>query len=237
MTSVEITLQNKVAVITMNMGENKLNLEMCNAMHAALDEIEKETDALTVVVKSGHHKIWSNGMDLDWIREREEAGDHESVKQFLIRDIELRRKLLLYPLITVAALNGHTFGGGFILSCCHDLRFMRSDLGYVCLPAIDLGYVFVPGTVAILKHVMPAHMFHEAMLTGKRFTGNEAAANHAVTAVYPDDCLMDRVMDFAGGLNKSRSIVGRMKRMLYSHIIKLMDEEDLPIARQGRFSV
>jgi len=237
MPELELKLEGEVAIVTMDEGDNRLNLRMCNAWLAMLDKIEKETGALTLVVKSAHEKIWSNGFDQEWIKAREEAGDNRSVTQFLIRDLELRRRMLLYPLITVAAINGHAFGGGAIFSCCFDFRFMRSDRGYFCIPAIDLGYPIVAGTAALLSQTMPMYMFEDALLTGRRFTGKEAAANCVIRAAYPNDVLMERVMDFARGLNKGRTIIGQMKQVLNSHVIELLDEVDMPTICQGHFSV
>jgi enoyl-CoA hydratase/carnithine racemase len=236
-TGLELKLEDKVAIVTMDEGENRLNLKMCDAWLAMLEKVEKETTALTLVVKSAHEKIWSNGFDREWVKLRQAAGDTESVRQFLIRDLEMRRRMLLYPLITVAAINGHVFGGGAIFSCCFDFRFMRSDRGYFCIPAIDLGYPIVSGTCALLRQAMPMHMFEEALLTGRRFTGDEAAANHAVTAAYPNEVLMGKVMAFAGTLNKGRTIIGQMKQVLNGKIINILDEVDLPVVSKGHFQV
>ena len=43
-------------------------------------------------------------------------------------------RVLAFPRITVAAINGHAFAGGGMLALAHDFRVMRSDRGYFCLP-------------------------------------------------------------------------------------------------------
>jgi len=236
MVKIDLKLGDKVAVITMNEDDNKLNPEMCNALIAMLDKVERETEALTLVVKSGHAHIWSNGFDLDWVNAKLEMEDKEAVNEFLVRDIELRRRLLTYPLITIAAINGHVFGGGAILSCCFDFRFMRMDRGFFCIPVVDRGYPILHSTRELLKRVLPAYVVQDLILTGRRLTGVECAEKHIVTEAYPNDDLMDRAMAFARGLNKGRWIVGQMKQVLNGRIVQMM-EEDKGYMNQGKVKV
>lgn len=235
--TLELEIRDRVAIVTMAAGENRLNLGMCAALLNMLDKVERETDALTLVVKSAHERVWCYGFDTDWIKQIQSEGNEASLKEFLVRDLELRRRLLLFPLITVAAINGHVFGGGAILSCCFDFRFMRSDRGFFCIPAVDLGYPVVSGTVALLKQVLPVHMLVDAMLTGRRFTGEEVASARVVKATYTNDILLDKVMEFALHLNKDRGIIGKMKEVQNRHIIHLLDTEDLNTVQAGIFRV
>jgi Delta3-Delta2-enoyl-CoA isomerase len=230
--ALNLTLEQSVAIITMNEGDNKLNPDMCTSLLEILDKVEKETGALTLVVTSGHDRIWSNGFDTDWIQARLAEGDKRSVHLFLDKDLELRRRLLTYPLITIAAINGHVFGGGAILSLCFDFRFMRSDRGFFCIPVVDRGFPILPGTSALLKCVLPEYMVEDLILTGRRFTGEECASNKVVKEAIPDHELLNRVMAFAFSLNKGRAIVGEMKKVLNGHVIDLM-QEDIRYIREG----
>jgi enoyl-CoA hydratase/carnithine racemase len=232
----DLNIEGKVAVITMNDGDNKLNLETCGELLAVLDRVEHESAALTLVVRSGHSHIWSNGFDVDWIKARQDAGDREAVKQFLTRDLELRMRLLTYPLITIALLNGHVFGGGAVLSCCFDFRFMRSDRGFFCIPAVDRDFPILPGTGALLGSVLPAHVVWEIVLTGRRFTGHQSAENHIVAGAYHHEELEEKTLKFASGLNKGRQIVGSMKGVLNHRVVELM-KDDLGIIGQGHIKV
>ncbi|MCX5993027.1 MAG: enoyl-CoA hydratase/isomerase family protein, partial [Chloroflexi bacterium] len=184
MARIDLKLVDRVALVTMDEGDNKLNLQFCDDMLAVIDRVEKETAALTLVVRSGHPHIWSNGFDVDWIKAMQDAGDREAVTRFLTRGLELRMRLLTLPLITVALLNGHVFGGAAVLSCCFDFRFMRSDRGFFCIPAVDRDFPILPGTGALLGSVLPAHVVRELVLTGRRFTGHQSAEHHIVAGVY-----------------------------------------------------
>ncbi len=225
MAKIDLELYDKVALVTMGEGDNKLNIGMVASLLEMLEKIEKETDALTLVVRSGHSHIWTNGFDIDWILASLEKGERAVVKQFLVMDLELRRRLLTYPLITIAALNGHTFGGGAVFSCCFDFRFMRSDRGFFCIPVIDRQYPILPGTRELLRSVFHPDVVKDLILTGRRLTGLECVSSHVVSAAFGNEEMMDRVMSFAGGLNKSRSIVGEMKKVLNGPVVELIDKD------------
>ena len=236
MAKLELKLEDGIAIITMDEDDNRLNLGMCTSLTDMLDKIEKETEAVTLVVASGHDRIWCNGFDTDWISACKAENNLEPVKQFLYRNLELRKRLLTYPLITIAAINGHVFGGGAVFSMCFDFRIMRLDRGFFCIPAIDRDFPMLPGTVTLLKSVMPMYMVEDAVLTGRRFTGAECVANHVVVNAYNNDELMEKVMSFAKGLKKGRGIVKEMKKVINSRILKLM-EEDMRYIEKGELRV
>jgi len=236
MAKLDLEVNEKVALVTMGESDNRLNPGMVKSLLEMLDKVEKETEALTLVVKSGHSHIWTNGFDIDWIRGSMEKGEKAAVKEFLLMDLALRRRLLTYPLITIAALNGHCFGGGAVLSCCFDFRFMRSDRGFFCIPVIDMRIPILPGTRALLTEMLPTHIVDQLVLVGRRLTAEECVSGHVVTAAYNNDELMGKVMDFARGLNKDREIVGEMKKVLYAPIVKLF-EEDADELKEGQVLV
>jgi len=236
MSKIDLKLEDRVALLTMDEGDNKLNLKLCDDILAVIERVEKETDALALVIKSGHSHIWSNGFDVDWIKARQEADDSEAVASFLVRDLELRIRLLTCPLITIALLNGHVFGGAAVLSCCFDFRFMRSDRGFFCIPAVDRDFPILPGTGALLGSVLPAYMVRELVLTGRRFTGHQSAEHHIVTYAYHNTELEEKVLKFAAGLNKGREIVGKMKGVLNRKVVDLM-KKDLVIIGRGHVMV
>lgn len=225
MSFVEFRLEDHVAVVTMNRGENRFNPEFLDALEGLLDEIENQTRTTVLLVRSAHEKIWCNGLDLDWLRS-ETNRNPDAAARFSGRLEGFLRRLLLYPLITVAAINGHAFAGGAIMACAFDFRFMRSDRGYFCFPGVDLGIALLPGMDAILKKALPVTMVWEAQLTGRRYTAAELETSRAVFKACPGSELMTEALALAKTLNKSRKVIGTMKAVTFKNIVRIMKTDD-----------
>ena len=144
MALIEYIMEDRVAVLTMNSGENRFNLDFLGAFLDVLDEIENKTDANALVVRSSHEKIFSNGIDLEWLVPYIQKGDREIPKKFIYTLNKLLKRVLIYPMPTIAAITGHAFAGGAILCCCFDFRFMRSDRGFFCFQRLTWVYLFYP---------------------------------------------------------------------------------------------
>ena len=237
MAVVEWTLDEKVAVATLNDGENRFNPDFLESFMGVLDQIEKETNANVLVVTSSHKKIFSNGIDLDWLLPHVQKGDLETAKAFFYTMNRLFRRLLLYPMHTVCAISGHAFAGGAIMTCAFDFRFMRSDRGFFCFPEVDLGIPFLPGMIALIKKAIPQYKLEELQFTGKRATAEECEAYHIITKACHMDDLMNETLEFAKGLNKRREIISEMKKRMYKQIVYAFDVEDPLLIDSGQFNV
>jgi enoyl-CoA hydratase/carnithine racemase len=234
---IQYAIDEKVAVLTMNDGENRFNPGFLKMFLEVLDEIEQKTDVNALVVTSSHEKIFCNGIDLDWLAPLIQKGDKESTTAFLYTMNELLKRILLYPMPTIAAISGHAFAGGAIMSCAFDFRFMRSDRGYFCFPEVDLGVPFLPGMIAIVRKAVPMYKFEEMKYTGKRITAEECEAHHIVLKACHRDELMDEALSFAKGLNKRREIMAEMKKRMYKDIVYSIEVEDPPLIESGTFYI
>jgi enoyl-CoA hydratase/carnithine racemase len=237
MAIIEYTLDENVAVVTMNDGENRFNPSFLKFFLEVLDEIENETDANVLLVTSSHEKIFCNGIDLDWLDPLIKKGDKGSATAFLYTMNELLKRILLYPMPTIAAISGHAFAGGAIMSCAFDFRFMRSDRGYFCFPEVDLNVPLLPGMIAIVSKAVPMYKFEEMKYTGKRVTAEECEEHHIVLKACHRDQLMDEALSYAKGLNKRREIMAEMKKRMYKDIVHTIEVEDPPLIESGSFYV
>ena len=234
---IEIKMEGQVAVVTLNEGENRLNLDFLENFLTALDEVEKKTDANVLVVRGAHDKIFSNGIDLEWLMPIMQKNDTATAKKFIETMMALFRKITLYPMPTIVAMTGHAFAGGAIMCCYFDFRFMRSDRGFMCFPEVDLGIPFLPGMMTAMKKAIPRDKLDEMVLTGKRVTAQELADHHVITKACHIDQLMDEVMNFAKQQNKRRPVVDLIKAEMNKEIIYAIDHDDKPIIESGRFYV
>ena len=234
MAIVEYALDGKVAIITMKSGENRFNFPFFEAFSSVLDEIENKTSASALVITSAHEKIWSNGIDLDWLRPNLEKEGPELMRKFLTGMHGLFKRVLSYPMITIAAIGGHAFAGGAFLACSCDFRFMRSDRGWFCFPEIDLQMLFSPTLISIMKKAVPRYKIEEMQFTGKRLTAQECEAHNIVVKACHLNDLMREVLNFAKGFDKDRETLRGMKNMMYKDIFEIMDEDERAMAREER---
>jgi len=213
------------------------NPDFLKAFLDTLDEIEHQTDALTLVINASHEKIYSNGIDLEWLVPVLQKNDVQTAQNFFYQLNQLFRRLITCPMITIAAITGHAFAGGAILSCAFDFRFMRSDRGFFCFPEVDLGIPFLPGMIALITKAIPQYKVEELHYTGKRATAEECEAHHIITKACHIDELMNEVLSFAKGLNKRREIIAEMKKRMYKDIVHAFDVDDPPVIESGMFHV
>ena len=94
MSAIEYGIHEHVALITMKSGENRFNPEFLAAFLKTLNRIERKTDAKTLVVTSEHEKIFSNGIDLEWLVPVLQQGDIKTAQAFfnLLNDLFKRIK-------------------------------------------------------------------------------------------------------------------------------------------------
>ena len=227
MSIVDLTLEGTVAVITMNNGENRQNLAFAQAMGKAIDDALADESVTAIIITAAGDKFFSAGVDLEWMMDRFSNSALDDMRAFMYGMNEVFKKCLLAPVPVIAAINGHAFGNGAILSCACDFRFMKSDRGYFCFPEVDVSIPFLPGMVAFVKKAIPYYKFNQMKLTGKRVAAPELEQHHIIEKACADkEELMTEALAFAKTFNKKRGIFGEHKRRLHRHIVEIIDKED-----------
>lgn len=234
---VDIKMEDQVAVVTLDEGENRFNMEFISQFMEALDKVESNPEASVLLVTGAHDKIFSNGIDLEWLTPLLEQGKTDDIKAFIKAMMAMFKRILLFPMPTIVAINGHSFAGGAIMSCYFDFRFMRSDRGFFCFPEVDINIPFMPGMMAAMRKAIPRDKLEEMTITGSRMTAKECEANHIITKACPMEELMDDALGFAKALNKKRTTVSFIKAELNKDVIYAMEHEDPPVIESGRFFV
>ncbi len=215
---IDLHKQDGVFVLQLRSGENRLNLPFVNELHAKLDEIEKSTEP-TALVTVGEGKFYSNGLDLEWMG----GPGREQAAHCVQRVHELLGRLLGFPMITVCALNGHTFAAGAMLAIAHDYRVMRDDRGYFCLPEVDIQIPFTPPMAALIQARLPSNAAHEAMVSGRRYTAEQARAAGIVHEVAPEQSVLPAALALAKAhVGKPRPVLGAIKQGMYRPVLDLL---------------
>lgn len=198
--------------------ENRFHPDWLSAVEAALDEVES-VDGPHAMVTLGHGKFFSNGLDLAWLSEHP---DQEA--PYLDRVHRLLSRTLAAATVTVAAINGHAFAGGALWTLAHDMRIMRSDRGWFCLPEVDIGKAFTPGMAALVSARLTPQVAHEAMTTGRRYGGDVAAELGIVDATAGADDLADAARSMVAPLaSKAAPVRAEIKRIAYAGTLASLD--------------
>lgn len=212
-----LTRNGAVFVLDLGDGENRFNPDSLDALERDLDEIEAApTPRALVTAATG--KIWSNGLDLEWM-----AAHGEEAMPFVLRVHALLARVLELSVPSVAALQGHTFAAGAMLALAHDQRVMRADRGFFCLPEIDINIPFTPGMTALIAARLPADTAHESMTTGRRYGGHDAAVAGIVgDAIGEADVLPQAIERAASLADKNPDTLRTIKQRLYSSTLEAL---------------
>ena len=171
-----IKLEKKESIyfLTMNAEENRWNTTFVREISEALDEIEKDDGPGALITSSTNPKFFSNGLDLDWMQASEDHPDGGDREVFGEEFMNLMGRVITLPIPTVCAVNGHSFGAGFMFALSHDVRIMREDRGFMCANEMQLGLPIPRPELALFKHKIPANAFFETVQLSKRWTGADA---------------------------------------------------------------
>jgi enoyl-CoA hydratase/carnithine racemase len=213
-------------VFLLNLGddENRFNPDWIGALEELLDEVAA-APAPRALVTTATGKIWSNGLDLEWM-----GANTDEVAAFVPRVHALLGKVLALPVPTVAAIQGHCFAAGAMLAVAHDFRVMRADRGFFCLPEVDILIPFTPPMAALIQARLSKAAAHEAMTTGRRYGGDEAAAAGIVDAAVAEDRVLAEAVERAAGLaGKHPDTLGAIKEGMYAPALSLL-RDATPVA-------
>jgi Delta3-Delta2-enoyl-CoA isomerase len=220
----------KTAVIYIDTVHNP---ETVTQISDAFDGILGSGGIRTVVIASRHEKIWCMGLDIPWIMERYKAGDRAAVKEFFSMGTRtVFNRILSMPLVTVAAITGHAYGNGVIMALLCDIRFMRSDRGYLCLPEaeMDLTDAFPPSALRLFDLRYDPFIKTVMIPTAKKVTAQELEGKAIIDRACENrDAVMAAALARAGEISASEALYRDLleKRKRWSvPVIASMEEKD-----------
>jgi trans-feruloyl-CoA hydratase/vanillin synthase len=224
--TVKVTLNDGIAWVELNRPEkrNAMNPRLNAEMIEVLEAVDAE-DGAGVLVLTGAGEAFSAGMDLkEYFREVDASPEH--VQRKVRRDANLWqwRMLRTYPKATIAMVNGWCFGGAFTPLVACDLA-IAADEAVLGLSEINWG---IPPGSLVSKAVISTMGVRNGLLyvmTGRTFTGKEAAAMGLVNASVPRAELRDEVEKLARELNEKNPVVLRAAKLGFKHCVAMGWEE------------
>jgi enoyl-CoA hydratase/carnithine racemase len=208
---IDLSRDGEVFVLRLDNGENRFGPELIEGWNQALDEVEK-ADGPKALVTTGTGKFYSNGLDLDYMMS-DASGDENT---YLSQVMGIMERVLFFPAYTVAAMNGHAFGAGAQTALGHDLRIMRTERGYFCMPEVDMKADLHPGMTAIIQARLPHQTAHEVVVTGTRYGAELALEKKIVDVILPEEEVLPHAVAVAASYaSKAHPIMGTLKRGMY----------------------
>ncbi|MFF1654644.1 enoyl-CoA hydratase-related protein [Streptomyces sp. NPDC058255] len=213
-----------VFVLDLGDGENRFHPDWIASVNAALDEVEK-SEGPRALMTAATGKFYSNGLDLEWL-----AAHSDEHLDYVNSVHGLFARFLSLPLITVAALQGHTFAAAAMFSLAHDFRLMRADRGFWCLPEAEINIPFTPGMSALIQSRLTPQTAQHAMVSARRVGGKEAAAAGIVDQAVDDGALRTAALELAQShANKAGDSLGTIKTRMYAPVLTLLRDTTNPL--------
>ncbi len=145
---IRITEENNIVTLTLNRAgkRNALSAKMIDAIHAGLDEIEKNK-AMRVLILAGEGRSFCAGMDLKGV-----IDDPPAMGTMLQGLGKVSQRIRRIPVPTIARVQGAAIGGGCGLMVVCDFAFTHAEskVGY---PEVDLGICPAVVTPWLMKKI------------------------------------------------------------------------------------
>ena len=201
-----------VATIMINRPDrlNTLSPQVFEELDRALSALGGDDAVRCVILTGAGDRSFSAGADLTSFGDISKAF---KVWRFSRRSEEVVGHLANFPKPTIAAINGHCFGGGLEIALACDFRIAasRAKLGQT---EVNLGLVPGAGGSQRLVRVLGQAKAKELVFLGSRLTADEAATIGLVTKTVPNEAFAAEVRAFAEKLAKQAPIAIRLAKVL-----------------------
>ena len=221
MSRVLIDSHGGVRVLTLNEPPaNTYSYDLMRELDQAVLEARMDAGVHAIVLTGAGDKFFCAGATIGML----EDADPDFKYYFCLHANETLNRLEQTPKLVIAALNGHTVGGGLEVAMAADIRIARKDAGKIGLPEVALGVLPGTGGTQRLGRLLGKARAMELMVSGRLLTMDEALAMGLVTEVWDNDKLagrsfLDAVIAYAQQYtppHKASRAVGRIKRALQS---------------------
>ncbi len=213
-----LTSDGAVRILTMTSGENRLSPATLNEWMETFDRLEARRLPQALVV-TGVDQYWSTGLDLEAVQAM--SADEQAI--FMEAFDRLLHRILTAPFVTIAALNGHTYAGGALLSLAFDYRIMRSDRGFFCLPSVDIGIPFSRGMTELITAKLPQPTAHDLVVSCRRIGAREAVTLGVINRAEEQHNVMPVSMELAHAYSgKDPGTLATVKRRMYHEAARLL---------------
>lgn len=194
---------------------NTYTHEMFRQMDDAILKARFDDSVHVIVIRGNGDKFFSAGANIKMLSEVTPRFKYF----FCLHANETLSRLEQTPKLVIAALNGHTVGGGMEIAMATDIRIARKGAGKLGLPEINLGVLPGTGGTQRLVRIVGKTRAIELMISGRLMEFEEGKELGIVTEIFENEGFMERVYDYARQFvppGKASKAVGLIKRSVQS---------------------
>jgi enoyl-CoA hydratase/carnithine racemase len=213
---VNYTAQDGVGIIELtNPPANTYSYEMMSQLDAAILKARFDENVHVILIRGAGDKFFSAGAEITMLN----SVTPNFKYYFCLHANETLTRLEQTPKLVIAALNGHTVGGGLEIALACDIRIARKGAGKIGLPELSLGVLPGTGGTQRMARALPKNKAIELMAEARLMSFEEAQELGLINYIYESEGYWDKVMEYARSFcppNKSARAVGRLKRSVQS---------------------
>src|SRR5438552_12369669 len=168
---INYTTGDGIAWIEMNdPPANTYTYEMMQQLDSAILRARMDDAVYVVILRGAGEKFFSAGANIKMLA----SVTPQFKYYFCLHANETLNRLEQTPKLVIAALNGHTVGGGLEIAMACDLRIARKEGGKIGLPEVTLGVLPGTGGTQRLARLVNKSTALELMVTGETFDFEKA---------------------------------------------------------------
>ena len=213
---IQYRVEKGVAVFELNdPPANTYTYEMNRELDECILRARMDDEVHVIVLRGAGDKFFSAGANIKMLGEVTPQFKY----YFCLHANETLLRLENTPKLVIAALNGHTVGGGLEIAMAADIRIALQGAGKIGLPEVSLGVLPGTGGTQRLSRMVGKSKAIQLMAEGGLFDFEQAReygiVNHIWAAEEDGKRWWDRVMEYAWSFcppNKASKAVGRIKR-------------------------
>jgi enoyl-CoA hydratase len=190
---------------------NTYTYEMMQQLDTAILRARMDESVHVIVLRGAGEKFFSAGASIPMLTKADPTFKY----YFCLHANETLSRFEQTPKLVIAALNGHTVGGGLEIAMACDIRIAKKEGGKIGLPEVNLGVLPGTGGTQRIARIIGRARAIELMATGRTFSFEEALEFGLIHYIYERESFWDNVVAYARQFcppNKASRAVGRIKR-------------------------
>lgn len=194
---------------------NTYTHEMMRQLDEAILQARFAKDVYVIVLKGEGDKFFCAGANINMLK----SSDPYFKYYFCLHANETLNRLEQTPKLVIAALEGHTVGGGLEIAMAADILVAKKASGKVGLPEINLGVLPGTGGTQRLSRRVGKTTAIDLMVTGRLIDFEEAQRLGIINYIFEADNFLGQLHDYAKQFcppGKAAKAAGRIKRSVQS---------------------